>query len=125
MSSETQVPAAGYARKTAELFLLLAHWSAVVFTSAALVALSYQLYSWLRFAVWPNLPLSETLGDLSLSYPRVGWPGAQSVIDLALRLPISLWLFVAGVVVTMAFLFAQAALEKSALRSERPRRFGS
>lgn len=72
-------------------------------TVSSLLVLLYQCAKWLQFGHWPSLPfggvIAPRIEDTALATWLIephSWYGLHSVVVGALRLPLSVWLFILG-----------------------------
>ena len=69
-----------------------------LFILAAIVVFGFQVFGWLRLGIWT--PVTIGLGWVYVFHflPTTEWVGIQTIIDFALRQPLSIGLFFCGIV---------------------------
>ena len=80
--------------------------------------LVYQIYSWLRYGVWPPLKFAQLWLLAGWGWPSVHWAGLQKIINeillAILRFPMGTGLIVAGAVLGFGCLVIGLGLEERA-----------
>jgi hypothetical protein len=59
------------------------YWMAAIFAliSVAIFVLGWQVLTWLRTAVWPELPIRILYFKIGLVVPELSWAGAQKIVN--------------------------------------------
>ncbi|MGC1357295.1 MAG: hypothetical protein WA851_16185 [Xanthobacteraceae bacterium] len=79
----------------------------------AVAIVSWQIIQWLKYGLWPPLPLQAASNYVELPLPVTSWIGANHLIQRILQLPLSLSLFVALTIVAMFFMKIATTIEKN------------
>src|SRR5687767_4346025 len=90
-----------------------------IFLLGAACIVGFQCLYWLRFGEWFPLPIGAVWLWLGFSYPTVEWVGVQKLINLAMSVPLSVFVVALGFVATWFAL--SIAKEIEGWREERRR----
>lgn len=90
------------ARKTAHLFGQVLAQIGVWTAGASLLIPAWQAYTWLRYGVWPALPLLTAWSWLGWQLPATTWVGVQSILVWTFNQATSLFVFLAGVMMGLS-----------------------
>ena len=79
--------------------MLICLGGALIVISAGFLTFAFN--EWLRAGLWPAYPLSQLLAELHITYPRLGWAGAQGALDWLLSIGACTILFWTGALVAL------------------------
>ena len=88
----------------------------VIAVVVPVLILGYQSFEWLRSSQWPPIPVARVLVWVQADASAIlapGWPGVNRVLNWVLAAPLSLFLFVAGLLLHLlsGLLFPRAPRE--------------